>query len=305
MQRQHRQKKTDIEIHPMLPDTGFMSILQLPHSRPSAILFDWHATLVDTHNAMYLAIDDMLAELDTLHLSQRLLSPEDSKTPEDARLLSYVRTHKHLHPKVVAQKKVSRTDIFEILFGEDEDAKAEAHQAFDDAYRNHIADVFPLEADIRQQISRVKEAGIPVGVISNRRRDFFDRELALVDGTGWLDVFDVTVCGTDVRRRKPAPDMLLKALEQLNLPADEHVWYVGDSTTDVIAARHAGITPIFYNGAGWSQSWIDKIFPGTVRHPHRPDAVVNTIAEVTELARLMLAQDLRVQRARGKNSNPS
>ena len=281
-----------------------MSILQLPHSRPTAILFDWHATLVDTHNAMYLAIDDMLARLDELGLMSLLLDPADSKTPEDAKLLNYVRANKRLHPKVVAQKKISRTDIFEVLFGTDEGAKTEAHRAFDEAYQQHIADVFPLEADIREQIERLKAVGLPVGVISNRRRDFFERELALVDGTGWLGLFDVTVCGTDIARRKPAPDAVLHALQQLKLPADEHVWYVGDSTTDVIAARLAGITPIFYNGAGWSQNWLDKIFPGTLRHPHRPDAVVNTIAEVTELARLMLAQDLRVQRAREKLPPP-
>jgi phosphoglycolate phosphatase len=281
-----------------------MSILQLPHSRPSAILFDWHATLVDTHNAMYLAIDDMLARLDDLGLMSLLLNPDESKTPEDAKLLNYVRSNKRLHPKVVAQKKISRTDIFEVLFGTDEGAKTEAHRAFDQAYQQHIADVFPLEPDIREQIERLKAVGLPVGVISNRRRDFFERELELVDGTGWLGLFDVTVCGTDVTRRKPAPDALLYALQQLKLPADEHVWYVGDSTTDVIAARLAGITPIFYNGAGWSQSWLDKIFPGSPRHPHRPDAVVSTIAEVTDLARLMLAQDLRVQRARDKISPP-
>ena len=281
-----------------------MSILQLPHSRPSAVLYDWHATLVDTHNAMYLAIDDMLARLDELGLMSLLLDPDESKTPEDARLLNYVRANKRLHPKVVAQKKISRTDIFEVLFGTDEGAKTEAHRAFDEAYQQHIADVFPLEPDIREQIERLKAVGLPVGVISNRRRDFFERELELVDGSGWLGLFDVTVCGTDIARRKPAPDALLHALKQLKLPADEHVWYVGDSTTDVIAARLAGITPIFYNGAGWSQSWLDKIFPGTLRHPHRPDAVVNRIAEVTELARLMLAQDLRVQRARDKLSPP-
>lgn len=280
-----------------------MSILQLPHSRPSAVLFDWHATLVDTHNAMYLAIDDMLARLDELGLMSLLLHPDESKTTEDAKLLNYVRANKRLHPKVVAQKKISRTDIFEVLFGTDEGAKTEAHRAFDEAYQQHIADVFPLEPDIRQQIERIKAVGLPVGVISNRRRDFFERELELVDGTGWLNLFDVTVCGTDIARRKPAPDALLHALRQLNLPTDEHVWYVGDSTTDVIAARLAGITPIFYNGAGWSQSWLDKIFPGTLRHPHRPDAVVNTIAEVTDLARLMLAQDLRVQRARDKRAD--
>lgn len=280
-----------------------MSILQLPHSRPSAILFDWHATLVDTHNAMYLAIDDMLARLDELGLMLLLLDPAESKTPEDAKLLDYVRANKRLHPKVVAQKKISRTDIFEVLFGTDEGAKTEAHRAFDDAYRQHIADVFPLEPDIRRQIERIKAVGLPVGVISNRRRDFFERELALVDGTGWQELFDVTVCGTDIARRKPAPDALLHALQQLKLPADQHVWYVGDSTTDVIAARLAGITPIFYNGAGWSQNWLDKIFPGSPRHPHRPDAVVNTIAEVSDLARLMLAQDLRVQRARDKHAD--
>lgn len=278
-----------------------MSILQLPHSRPTAVLFDWHATLVDTHNAMYLAIDDMLAQLDALGLTARLMNPEDSKTPEDARLLEWVREHRRLHPNVVAQKKISRTDIFELLFGEDEEAKSEAHHAFDAAYQNHVADVFPLEADAGGQIRRLKAVGLPVGLISNRRRDFFERELALVDHGDWQTLFDVTVCGTDVARRKPAPDALLHALSQLKLPADPRVWYVGDSTTDVIAARLAGVTPIFYNGAGWSQNWIDRIFPGTLRHPHRPEAVVNHIAEVTDLARLMLAQELRVQRARDKH----
>ena len=272
----------------------------MPHSRPTAVLFDWHATLVDTHSAMYHAVDDMLAQLDALGLTRRLMSPGDSKTPEDAKLLGYVREHKKLHPKVVAAKKISRTDIFELLFGDDDNAKAEAHQAFDTAYQNHIEDVFPLEPDIRDQILRLRDVGLPVGVISNRRRDFFEQELARVDGSGWEDLFDVAVCGSDVSARKPAAQPILHALAELGLAADEHVWYVGDSTTDVIAARRAGITPIFYNGAGWSQAWIDKIFPGSLRHPHRPEAVVASIAEVSDLARLILAQDLRVQRERNK-----
>ena len=277
-----------------------MSILQLPHSRPSAVLFDWHATLVDTHSAMYHAVDDMLAQLDDLALTERLMDPADSKTLEDAKLLSYVRNNKRLHPKVVAAKKISRTDIFELLFGEDEEAKADAHHAFDSAYQNHIEDVFPLEPDIRSQVQRLRDVGLPVGVISNRRRDFFEQELARVDGTGWNDLFDVCICGTDVSARKPAPTPVLEAVRRLGVPADEHVWYVGDSTTDIISARRAGVTPIFYNGAGWSPNWIDKIFPGSPRHPHRPEAVVSSIAEVTELARLILAQDLRIQRARDK-----
>lgn len=280
-----------------------MSILQLPPSPPVAIFFDWHATLVDTHNAMYLAVDDMLAQLDALNLFSLLLTPEQSKTPEDAKLLNYVRQHKRLHPKVVEQKKISRTDIFEVLFGTDEGAKTDAHQAFDLAYEKHITEVFPLEADARQQLENLKSLGIRIGMVSNRRRDFFDQELALIEGGSWQGLFDVTVCGTDVSRRKPAADGLLHGLEKLQIPAGGHVWYVGDSTTDVIAARLAGITPIFYNGADWPQSWLDKIFPNTLRHPHRPSTVVSSIAEVSELARLMLAQGLRVQRARDKHDD--
>lgn len=275
-----------------------MSILQLPRSRPAAILFDWHATLVDTHEAMYHAVDDMLAQLDELGLTGRLMDPARSKTEEDARLLTWVREHKQLHPKVVAEKKISRTDIFELLFGPDEEAKAEAHEAYDAAYRNHTEDVFALEAGIPDQVQRLQALGLPVGVISNRRREFFEREIALLEQGAWANLFDVTVCGTDIQRRKPAPDALLTALERLQRPADERIWYVGDSTTDVIAAREAGITPIFYNGAGWSRNWIDRIFPGSQRYPHRPEAVVATIAEVTELARWMMARGVRADRAR-------
>jgi phosphoglycolate phosphatase len=36
-----------------------MSILRLPHAKPRTILFDWHATLVDTRDAMYHAVDDV------------------------------------------------------------------------------------------------------------------------------------------------------------------------------------------------------------------------------------------------------
>ncbi|MEQ3635239.1 HAD-IA family hydrolase [Alcanivorax sp.] len=275
-----------------------MSILQLPHARPDTILIDWHATLVDTHDAMYHAVDDILPQLQSLGLGDRLLDPDESKTIEDAKLLIYVKNHHRLHPKIVTQRKISRTDIFEVLFGDDQDAKSRAHHAFDQAYRKYVAEVHPLEADIRQQLEHLRELGVKIGLISNRKREFLEHELALVDGNGWEDLFDVVVCGNDVEERKPSPQMLLKALAILDKEPAESCWYVGDSTTDVIAAKEACVTSIFYNGAGWGQAWLDKIFPHTVKHPHRPDAVINSIAELTSLARHLLAQHMRVKRAR-------
>ncbi|MDZ7735545.1 MAG: HAD-IA family hydrolase [Gammaproteobacteria bacterium] len=98
-------------------------------------------------------------------------------------------------------------------------------------------------------------------------------------------LFETMACGDEVKSRKPAPDLILKALENMDVEPDHSCWYVGDSTTDIVAAATAGVTPIFYNGAQWEQDWIDHIFPGTVRHPHRPEAVVNSFAELTELVR--------------------
>ncbi len=103
-----------------------MSILQLPHDQPAAVLIDWHATLVDTHDAMYHAVDDVLPRLKELGLWDRLLKPGESKTIEDAKLVKYVREHNKLHPKITAQRKISRTDIFEVLFGADGDASGKS-----------------------------------------------------------------------------------------------------------------------------------------------------------------------------------
>ncbi|WP_336365961.1 HAD family hydrolase [Marinobacter sp. C2H3] len=247
--------------------------------RPSVILFDWHATLVDTLDAMYHAVDDMLPEFHTLGLMERMLAPEDSKTPEDARLVAYVREFARLHPKVRTDRKISRTDIFEVLFGEDQAAKQVAHEAFNRHYRNHYGTVEAFEPRVRDVLEGLRQMRIQVGVITNRDREFFEHELDAVDGTGWTDLFDVGVCGDDTPLRKPHPDQLLLAVQKLGYPADPSVWYVGDSTTDVIAAKRAGLTSVFFNGAQWDQPWLNRIFPGTHKHPDKPDVVVNDFSE--------------------------
>lgn len=265
-----------------------MSILQLPHARPRIILFDWHATLVDTLDAMYHAVDDVLPHLEELGLLERVLKPSQSKTVEDAKLVSYIRRYRRLHPKIKAARKISRTDIFELLFGPDDEAKRIAHHAFDRCYRNHYGEVHPMEPDMRISLEALRELGITLGVISNRSREFMSHEIAVVDGNGWEHLFDTMVCGDDVPHRKPAPDVILKALDNLDAEPSAACWYVGDSTTDVVAAKEAEVTSVFYNGAHWDASWIDKIFPGTIRHPHRPDAVIDDLPTLLRMARRFL-----------------
>lgn len=263
-----------------------MSVLHLPGVKPEVILFDWHATLVDTMEAMYNAVDDVLPKLAELNLLHRLVKQRDSKSSDDAKLVNYVRIHGRLHPQIKAANKISRTDIFQVLFGDDEYARKIIHQEFDHAYRNHIGEVHPLEDGIPEMLTELRAIGLKLGVLSNRSREYLLRELEIVDDPSWASMFDCLACGTDVERRKPAPDLIFKALSDMGLQANISCWYVGDSTTDVIAANDAGVTSIFYNGAGWDKRWLDRIFPGTMEHPHVPDAIIDNFSELIDLIRI-------------------
>jgi len=108
-------------------------------TKPTVILFDWHATLVDTLDAMYHAVDDMLKELRDMDLLKHLVDTARSKSPEDVKLVEYVRDNLSLHPKVKLDRKISRTDIFEVLFGDNQAAKQIAHQGFNKHYRNRLS----------------------------------------------------------------------------------------------------------------------------------------------------------------------
>ena len=246
---------------------------------PEVILFDWHATLVDTHDAMYHAVDDVLLAFRDLGLLERMTRTGESKTIEDAKLVEHVRNYQRLHPKIKSEQKISRTDLFEVLFDKDEEAKTIAHRHFNNCYRNHFGEIHPFEKDIDKMLSRLRKHGIKLGVLTNRDREFLECEISVINVTGWANLFDTLVCGDDVQKRKPAPDPVLKALENLYTSPGLNCWYVGDSTTDTVAAKEAGVTSIFFNGANWDEAWMKRIFPGTDKHPHMPDAIVNNFSE--------------------------
>ncbi len=263
---------------------------------PTVILFDWHATLVDTLDAVYHAIDDMLANIVDLGLIDHLTPPGESKNAEDAKLVAYVRELQRLHPKVEAEKKVSRTDLFEVLFGRDEQAKHSAHEEFDRHYRTHYGEVHPFEESIAQVLQELKGLGLILGVCTNRKREFLDHELDVVDSGAWREQFSTVVGGDACGKRKPAPDVILKALSNLKRKPGPDCWYVGDSTTDTVAAKTAGITNVFYNGAAWSPQWLAQIFPVTPEHPHKPDAVVSDFQDLLALVKACLTKDWLMQK---------
>ena len=197
-----------------------MHIPQAPH----VILFDWHATLVDTMDAMYRAMNEMLSMSKLLGLHDRLVDSDRSKTEDDLKLVNYVRIHHRLHPKIITEHKVSRTDLLEVLFGDDEEAKEIAHPAYSHCYRHHWGEVEPFEPGIRDVLSGLRRLHIKLGILSNRAREFLLNELDYVENGSWFALFDCVVAGDDASRLKPAPDPIFRALEEIRVRPGPDVW---------------------------------------------------------------------------------
>jgi len=114
-------------------------------------------------------------------------------------------------------------------------------------YREHNE---PLHDELRcctgmdDVLVALKEQGRRLGIVSAKRRRTVELAFASV-AIGHL--FDVVVGGDEAANQKPAPDLLLLALERLGAGPGEAA-YVGDSPFDMQAARAAGLHAV---GVTW------------------------------------------------------
>lgn len=87
-------------------------------------------------------------------------------------------------------------------------------------------------------LEKLKSMGVKTGVASNRHNA--PRPIKALGLEKYLD----SIAGIkDVTRPKPAPDMILLSLAQLQI-AKEHAVYTGDTDTDMKTAKAAGVRAI-------------------------------------------------------------
>ena len=78
----------------------------------------------------------------------------------------------------------------------------------------------------------------------------------------YFPTFDLALGEGPDLPRKPAPDMVLRALEQLETPLERAI-YIGDSEVDVATARAAGIPCI---SACWGYRNEEELLAAGARH---------------------------------------
>jgi len=105
-------------------------------------------------------------------------------------------------------------------------------------YNRHANDTTGPYSGIPELMKSLRLSGMKLAIVSNKP-DRTVRELAAIHFPGLLE----TAVGENEAagiRRKPWPDTLLAAAEQLGVRAGECL-YVGDSEVDVLTASRAGI----------------------------------------------------------------
>ncbi len=129
----------------------------------------------------------------------------------------------------------------------DEEQGDDIRAARDEIYTGGLLDeVAPLEGG-HELIVELKDRGLRVVLASSSPRNELERYLDLLDAR---EVADAWTTKDDVEATKPAPDLILAALEKAKT---ESALMVGDTPWDVEAATNAGVETLCVITGGWSK----------------------------------------------------
>lgn len=181
----------------------------------AAAVFDLDGTLVDTLPDLWSALNVLLAEIGRPALpaeAVRLMVGEGAAS-------------------LVAQGLAATGDPL------DEGARAGLTRRYVEIYAERPAADSTLYPNALATLRRLAAEGLALGVCTNKPQGLSD---AVLQALGVAPLLGAAVGGDALPFRKPDPRHLAAVLDRLGVGAHETV-YVGDSPTDVAAARAAGV----------------------------------------------------------------
>ena len=227
----------------------------IENGRRAAFLFDLDGTLIDT-KALY------------LECYRRAVEPRIARRPSDDELMA-------LRPRSELRFLASVVPESEI-----EACRADFYAHYDALHESHFGGVYH---GVPELLERIRSAGHPLGIVTGKSRRSWDITAAIAD----LGPFDVLVFDDDVDAAKPDPHGIRLALERLDTPPERAV-YVGDTLSDVLAARAAGVLPV---AATWGRRSDPAGFAGRARAEGA--AIAQAPPDVMKALRLLEAHRLR------------
>lgn len=109
-----------------------------------------------------------------------------------------------------------------------------------------------LYPNVIEMLTLLKKNNINFGVVTNKNRVATDFAYKLLGVDKWLTS---TVCSDEVKNPKPAPDGIIKLMQEFKNNNKDEVMYVGDSKFDYLTAKNAGVK---FGHVSWSPRELPK-----------------------------------------------
>lgn len=110
-------------------------------------------------------------------------------------------------------------------------------------------------AGAEQAVRELRARGIKTATITGFYRELRD---AIIDRLGWRELFDSHVSSDDVPQGRPAPDLILRAMELCGANDAGKVMVVGDTPLDIQAANNAGTIAVAVLTGVHSEERLDR-----------------------------------------------
>lgn len=180
------------------------------------VLFDLDGTTIDTNELIIATLQHVLQQHCNLALSREaVIAQMGGPLPDQMRHFS------------------GRDDVDDLV---------KAYRAYNYARHDEMVTLFPGVLDAFRRLSA---AGLKLGIVTNKARASTARVL---EQFGLRPYVGAVVTIEDVKRPKPHPEPMFKAMGELGVKPEETIM-VGDSPFDLLSARDAGVRPI---AVGWS-----------------------------------------------------
>lgn len=156
--------------------------------------------------------------------------------------------------------------------GEDNPLFEDVFRTFKEHYVAHCRDHSGLYPGIAEMLDTLRQKGYRLAVVSNKLQDGVT-ELQETYFSEWIRV---AVGERPEVRRKPAPDMVFQAVDELGAELSETV-YVGDSDVDIETARRCGIPCISVLWGFRDRSFLESC--GATHFAATPQDIVSLIQD--------------------------
>lgn len=198
-----------------------------------ALLFDLDGTLVDSSEAITNAIEKVLVSKGWACDKARVTGMIGLPLEDIFRVLT---------------PDLSNEEIWKLV------------QEYREYYLAHHLENTSIDPSTIILLKRLKERGFKLGITTTKyRAPVYD----ILEHFGISELFDTVATGYEVKRHKPAPDIVIEAARRLGVDPKQCV-VVGDSPIDVQAGKRAGSFTIGVLSSMCTRNQLEKEKPNYV-----------------------------------------